>query len=89
MQATDNLELNLVLRHVDAFQETDKSDFNTGTIIDDDSHAERQQNSGRVSAKLDLMDGDWQQEIGYAVTKAAQRAFPPPSTPMRLEKAQT
>ncbi|WP_271272482.1 TonB-dependent receptor plug domain-containing protein [Aliamphritea hakodatensis] len=75
MQATENLELNLVLRHVDAFQETDKSEYPSGFIVDDDSAAKRVQNSGRISAKLDSADGNWQQEIGYAFTKSREKNF--------------
>jgi vitamin B12 transporter len=65
IQVSDNLQLNAVIRHLDADTEIDNFSFGIGPV-DDDTHAESRQTFAKVSGQLDLMDGNWRHILGIS-----------------------
>ncbi len=63
----DNLSVDLVLRHMNADVDTDGFIGGVGAI-DTDENVKTTQQSGKLSAKLDLMDNQWTHKIGFLPT---------------------
>jgi vitamin B12 transporter len=66
---TEQLQLDLVYREVDATNEYDGIDFFvTGLPEDQDLETESEHKYGRVSARLSLLDDRWEQLLSYGIT---------------------
>jgi len=66
---TEQLQLDLVYRKVDATNEYDGIDFFvTGLPEDQNLETETEQAYGRLSARLSLLDDRWEQLVSYGIT---------------------
>lgn len=74
VELTDDLEVEVTGRYVDAGNEFDPQDFafpptpTNGLVIDGDEEQDTRQFSGRIEATLNLFDDHWEQTIGAAGT---------------------
>jgi vitamin B12 transporter len=57
--ASENLDLDSVLRYTDAQNEFDGTDFSTGLPADSDDRTDADQTYARLTARLETMDGRW------------------------------
>ena len=74
VQTHEDLELNLVIRHQDANAGTDSFVAGTGAV-DADKYADTRQTFAKVSADLDLLDGQWQHKLAYSVGDTDYKTF--------------
>lgn len=74
IQVLDNLSVDLVLRHLDADVDTDAFVGGIGAV-DSDENSETTQQSGKLSAKLDLMDEQWSHSLGVSVNDTDNKLF--------------
>ena len=74
VQATENLSLELILRHLEA--DTDSDTFVGGDgAVDADNNNETRQKMAKVSADLSLFDDQWQQRVGVSDTNTNTESF--------------
>lgn len=74
IQVLDNLSVDLVLRHLDADVDTDAFVGGIGAV-DSDESSETTQKSGKISAKLDLMDEKWSHTLGFSANDTDNQLF--------------
>lgn len=74
IQVLDNLSVDLVLRYLDADADIDAFMGGVGAV-DSDETSETTQKSGKLSAKLDLMDERWSHTLGFSANDTDNQLF--------------
>ncbi|WP_250655649.1 TonB-dependent receptor plug domain-containing protein [Alkalimarinus coralli] len=70
----DNLSMDLVVRHVKSDVDTDSFLGGVGAV-DSDDNTETEQTSGKVSAKLDLLDEQWHHRLSFSANDTDNTFF--------------
>ena len=65
---TDDFKLDANFRYTDAQNDFDSTDFSTGLIADSANRTDVDQLYGRVTARLNTLDGRWSHQLSYAIT---------------------
>ncbi|UZE96470.1 TonB-dependent receptor plug domain-containing protein [Alkalimarinus alittae] len=74
IQVLDNLSVDLVLRYLDADVETDAFMGGVGAV-DSAENSETTQQTGKLSAKLDLLDEQWVHTLGFSANDTDNKMF--------------
>lgn len=66
-QFSDDFRVDSDLRYVDANNDFDATDFNTGLPADSANKSDVEQLYGRVAAQLDMLEGRWSHQLSYSL----------------------